>query len=143
MSCGFAFENDIVMKRLLDALRRGNTRANAAHLAGVEPQTVRLWFKACRGKTPNPKVIAAVRRILDAEAYAEDEGVVTVRSGQRGWQSMAWWLERRHSKRWRVDPARHVPAAGANDNGQTLADVPLEDLEAAVNDAITLKKKGA
>lgn len=138
-----AYDNDIVMKRLLDALRRGNTRVNAAHLAGIEPQTLRLWLKTAGSPNAKPALLNAVRRILDAEAYAEDEGVVTVRSGQRGWQSMAWWLERRHPKRWRVDPARHAPTAGANDNGQTLADVPLEDLEAAVNEAITLKKKGA
>jgi hypothetical protein len=132
--------NDLVIRRIVDALKRGNTRINSCRLARVNPSTFGDWLH--KGKAGHPDYIAFAIQIREAEAIAEDEVVEKIRTGQPGWQGLAWWLQRRNRARWgdiipAIEKARIESRAA---NSQSLDDVPLADLEQAIQDAAELKR---
>lgn len=132
--------NDLVIRRICDALKRGNNRKNACALARVNPGTFTQWIRwAKEGK---PDYISFALQVRDAEAYAEDEAMARIREGTVGWQGMAWWLQRRNRAKWgdiipAIEKARLESRAA---NSQSLDDVPLADLEQAIQDAAELKR---
>lgn len=136
--------NDIVIKRICDALKRGNTRVNACRLARVNDSTFSEWLR--RGRLGDEDYIAFALQIRDAEAFAEDEAMKRIRDGALGWQGMAWWLQRRNRARWAdITPAAEkakLQAAAANSNS-SLEEVPLADLEQAIQDAAELKRQAS
>lgn len=83
-----------VTKAIVAALKKGNTRATAAKLAGITYTTLKRW---CQLSVP---FCAALEK---AEAEAEQAHVNNIRvAGALGsWQASAWWLERRRSGDWR------------------------------------------
>jgi hypothetical protein len=123
---------ELITFKIVDALKRGNTRRNASALANISNATFCNWMK----KYPEFKA-----RVLNAEAEAEDEGIVRIRAGSVGWQGMAWWIQRRNRNgRWaeRVEAVEKAKLqAAANQN--SLEDVPLDDLQRAIADAADLK----
>lgn len=133
--------NDIVIKRICDALKRGNTRANACALARVNPSTFDTWLK--KGKAGEEDYIVFALQVRDAEAFAEDETLELIKFGKPGWQGAAWWLQRRNRAKWGdITPAAEkakLQAAAANSNS-SLEEVPLADLEQAIQDAAELKR---
>lgn len=52
-----------------------------------------------------------------------------------------WWLERRHPDKW-WKPKEAINVRATATANASLESVPLEDLEAAVRDAIELRQKG-
>lgn len=78
---------------ILEALRAGNTRKNAAGLAGIGEATLGDWMRRFQ------RFRAAIEK---AEAEAEAAHVANVkREADDGtWQASAWWLERRRHADW-------------------------------------------
>jgi len=133
--------NDIVEKRLIDALRRGNTRTTACALAGITVPTFHRWMhQDVGGADSKEELTEFARKVREAEALAEDEAVVTIRAQKQNWQGMAWWASRRPRSRWKDKGAGadKRTAVAAND---ALHDMPLADLEAAIQDAAELKRQ--
>ena len=110
---------------LLRLLREGNFRECAAAKAGITDRTLRNWV--AWGEEDHERYTeewGALRaQILDAEADAEVASVAIIRTGERGWQSHAWWLERSRVTRWgqkrtyeelREDRAAEAAAAAAS-----------------------------
>ena len=91
--------NDLVAKRICEALATGQTRRCAAALGGVEHRTLCYWL--AKGRKGDPKYRQFVHQIEKAEAEAEAPMVERVRQGTVGWQGAAWWLERRRRKTWK------------------------------------------
>jgi len=78
-------------------------------------------------------------KIRDAEAAAEDEAVDINQVWAWGWQVRPWWLNGRIALNGGHHQGRSGPLAqrAANNN---LAEVPLEDLESAIQEAAELKR---
>lgn len=74
-------------RRIIDALRAGNTRKAACAYAGIDLHTLARWSAA------NATFATAIEK---AEADAEVRAVAAVvKAGEKQWQAHAWWLERR------------------------------------------------
>jgi hypothetical protein len=129
--------NDITIKRLCDALKRGNTRLNACALARVNPSVFQSWVN--KAKSGDPDYLEFALKIRDAEAAAEDEAVDLVKWGRSGWQGAAWFLQRRNRKKWGDITKQGAVQVSANDN--RLEEIPLEDLEQAIADAAEMRRK--
>lgn len=92
--------DDLRAKRIIDALRCGNTRRAAAKTAGIASSTMREWCRRGRqGEEPFSAFLASLKK---AEAEAETAQVEIVLGAARAgtWQAAAWWLERRRPQ-WR------------------------------------------
>jgi len=76
---------------ILAALQAGNFKCVAAQMAGIHVDTLNEW------EHRHPEFSEAVKR---ADAEAEAYHVERISKGERGWQSSAWWLERKHRNRW-------------------------------------------
>ncbi len=79
---------------VLNALRLGNTRRNAAAYAEIDPATLWRWCEAD----------ATFRNAVEkAEADAETRflGQVAKAAADGTWQAAAWWLERRRPEDYR------------------------------------------
>lgn len=129
--------NDIVEKKIIEALKRGNMRSTACQLAHVDREAITEWMKR-----PTEPYLTFAQKVRDAEAFAVDAGLTRIKEGATGWQGMAWWLERRH-KEWCKEvaalKAKNAPAANSNE----LEDVDLDDLMQAIQDAAALKSAEA
>lgn len=79
-------------KRILEALRQGNTRRVAVALAGISYETFCDWMR----KHPDFS-----EQCKNAEAEAELASVQIIRKAAIDtWQAAAWWLERRRPEEW-------------------------------------------
>lgn len=126
---------EFVTHKIVEALKRGNTRRNSAHLAGISQTSFDGWMKN------HPEFKA---KVLAAEALAEDEGIGRIREGAAGWQGMAWWIARRNRNgRWaeRVEAAEKEKIRAKAANSNSLEDVPLDDLQRAIEDAALAKQE--
>lgn len=133
--------NDLVIKRLSDALKRGNTRVNACRLARVSQSCFTEWMR--KGQLGHEHYIDFALKMRDAEAFAEDEAMERIREGAVGWQGMAWWLQRRNRARWAdITPAaERAKLLRETTNASNLDDVDLKDLEKAIEDAAQFKRE--
>lgn len=95
--------------KIVEALRRGNTRRAAARLAGIGQSTLSLWLaKGREGTKGDDRYVDLLARVTKAEAEAESRMVETiVEASVDTWQAAAWYLERRYpddfGKRIRAD----------------------------------------
>lgn len=106
-------------KRLLDALRAGNTRKAACHFAGIDPSTLENWLR----------ISAFSDAVKKAEADAEVRMVGQVAQAARDgtWQAAAWWLERRRPDDYgRVDRVELTLRQTAERIGAELGITPEE-----------------
>jgi transposase len=79
-------------KRILEALRQGNTRKAAVAQAGISYETFCQWLHQY------PEFSDQVK---NAEAEAELASVRVIREAAvTTWQAAAWWLERRRPEEW-------------------------------------------
>lgn len=78
--------------RIIDALRKGNTRRASAWAGGIDIDTFLQWIRRF------PNFADAVKA---AEADAELAMVERVRTAANDqWQAAAWWLERKMKRDW-------------------------------------------
>jgi hypothetical protein len=97
--------DDIVAKRIVDAVAAGGSRSAAAEAARVHRSTLMLWL--ARGRKGEPPYSDFLDRVKKAEADAENAMVVIVRAAaEKNWTAAAWWLERRRPRLYalRRDP---------------------------------------
>ncbi len=98
---------------ILDAIRAGMHLTPACDLAGISQDTIRYWRRLCESGAEHAQVYADFfGRIKRAPAVAEARALDAITRGEPGWQSRAWFLERRFPKRWAVrkepEPGRDV-----------------------------------
>ena len=120
---------------ILRRIRAGNYRHVAAAAAGVHRNTLINWERwGEEGREPYAGFLCAMQK---AEADAEARALRRVRMGGDGWQSMAWWLERRHATRWAARVRQHVAEELGNIATKLRADpeVAAKVIDAAREDA--------
>lgn len=104
-----------VEKKIVAALKAGNTRANAARLAGISYPTLKRW---CQLSEP-------FRAALDlAEAEAEGAYVADIKRMAKGgnFQAASFWLKTRRHDDWR-EPAERHEHTGKDGGPITLTDL--------------------
>lgn len=98
--------------RICDLIESGNTVAVAAQAAGITEQTFYNWKR--RGEAAEErqrvgeKLTATERSYLSffeaikrAEAVSHAAAVAQIRkAGDKQWQALAWWLERKFPEQW-------------------------------------------
>ena len=85
-----------VEEKVVQALRLGNYRRQAATFAGIDDTTLRRWMK--RGMIERDGPYADFRRaVLEAETMAQITAMGAVTKAIRGgdWKAAAWMLERK------------------------------------------------
>lgn len=119
--------DDLVSKRICDALAQGNAQSTAARAAGVGVSTMRAWLaRGVTGEEPYASFRETAKR---AEAVGETELVATIREGAtKTWQCAAWLLERRFPARW---ARRDAPEKKPDDLGGGKPEEMLAALDAA------------
>jgi hypothetical protein len=92
--------DDLVAKRIYDAVAAGNTRRGAAAMAGVGYSTLKGWVQ--RGRAGEEPFAALLARLEKADVEAEAKRVKVITDAAEGgtWTAAAWWLERRRPDRW-------------------------------------------
>lgn len=92
--------DDLVSRRICEAIEKGNTREMAARSAKIAESTLYSWLR--RGRAGESPFAEFSENLKKAEAHAEGESVGIIReAASKGtWQAAAWFLERRYPKRW-------------------------------------------
>lgn len=96
-----------VKRIILSALESGVFVSNACQIAGVAEKSFYNWIK--RGQSEDP-ADGEYREFLQScektIAMTEASAVASIRSaGRRNWKACAWFLSRRHPRRWGRDSA--------------------------------------
>lgn len=88
-------------KIILDAVRKGNTRACAANLAGVHVGTLENWIHL--GRAGEPGYVAFIEKLRLADGHIESTMVGVIEhcaTKTKDWRAANLWLERRKNKSW-------------------------------------------
>lgn len=105
-----------VAAAILRAVGAGLAYPQAAALAGVCERTLYYWLEA--GASGQDPLATFLQDLKSAEAKAELEALTAVKAGGPGWQSRAWYLERKYPERW----GRCVRPVAESLAGAALAD---------------------
>lgn len=115
--------------QIIKALKLGNTRKAASQSVGIVFQTFANWLVS------HPDFLVDV---VKAEAEAELRFLGKVAVGAAGWQSAAWWLERRrhedYGRRDRLDmslDSRKMAEEALRDAGLPVDEVSINRIVAA------------
>ena len=88
-------------RTIVEALANGGYLTTACTLAGITVETFYYWRRLCESGVEHAQKYADFfSAVKKATAKAENEALETIRAGASGWQSSAWFLERRFYKRW-------------------------------------------
>ena len=133
---GYAHINDIVVKKICDAVAAGHARRAAAKAGGISLETLQKWIReGRRGEEPYAEFVRRLSRAEhEAESVCVNALVGAARQGNH--QAALQWLERRRRLDWRPPSREDLKRAEKED----LSEVSLEELEKALTDAIALKK---
>lgn len=96
---------------IVEAIRKGNSKANSFRLAGISVDTGTEWLKYGRERAEEYPYYAQLYEDVE-QALAEYESsrvsLVTTAADTGTWQAAAWWLERRNPDEWgRHDRVKH------------------------------------
>lgn len=81
-------------RKIVEALKNGNTRRAAAAYAGVSHMTFYRWIESNVTFSDAVKVAEATAEVGHVQCVAQ--------AAMKGnWTASAWWLERRRPKDWR------------------------------------------
>lgn len=122
-------------RRILDALRAGNTRKAACAYAGIDLHTLARWSAA------HATFATAIEK---AEADAETRMVAQIAKAASGgtWTAAAWWLERRRSEEYgrrdKVDT--NIELTGKDGGPIQSEDVTLNDHDRATRILAVLER---
>lgn len=91
---------DELTAEIAKLVSHGNYFETACACVGVTPQVMRLWLR--KGQTQKTGIHRRFFSALkQAESAAEAACVVRIRAhGEKQWQALAWYLERKHHSRW-------------------------------------------
>lgn len=102
--------DDLIEKRICDALRKGHSYAAAARAGGIGETTLHEWVSRGRGTHPtretNERYAKFAKRVNEADQEAEDRCVQVLQDALLGDDKKlatdtAWkWLARRRSVQW-------------------------------------------
>lgn len=96
---------------IVQAIRAGNSKANAFRLAGISVDTGTEWLKFGRERAEEYPYYAELYEDVEqalAEYEASRVSLVTTAADTGTWQAAAWWLERRNPDEWgRHDRVKH------------------------------------
>jgi transposase len=91
-----------VQARIVDAVRAGSRREEAAAAAGIARSTLQGWL--ARGEAANAPArfqnFAAAVRQADAEWEVAAVEAIGSAAADGDWRALAWLLERRRPERW-------------------------------------------
>lgn len=96
--------DDLVEKRICDALREGHSYAAAARAGGVDEHTVHNW--RARGRAGDERFVQFLQRVERADQEAEDRCIQVLKSAITGddpklaTDTAKWWLGRRRPAQW-------------------------------------------
>lgn len=111
-------------RRILEALRVGNSLEVAAHHAGISRSTLQRWLSLGREEEAEPRYRSFAEQVRRARADAEYYAVAVLRRAMsEDWRAALAYLERAHPRRW----ARR--AAAARPNGSARAERSEADID--------------
>lgn len=84
--------------KVVEVLREGNYANTAITVVGIHKDTYYEWLK--KGEAGEDGYVDFFEAVEAASAEAEREALAVVRRGNEGWQSSAWFLERRFPSRF-------------------------------------------
>ncbi|MBX9790187.1 MAG: hypothetical protein K2Y37_14820 [Pirellulales bacterium] len=124
--------------RILAAARAGQWRSTAATAGGIDYATLKRWLNRAASE---PAYAEFRRELLEAERAAELDALAGIRSaGRDDWRALAWYLERRHAKRWakreHLTTRLHLAGQTPGDQETLLAEIEAQ-LTAAESDPDT------
>lgn len=103
--------NETRHETIVEAVRKGNSKANAFRLAGISVDTGTEWLRYGRDKSEEYPYYAKLYQDVEqalAEYEASRVSLVTTAADTGSWQAAAWWLERRNPDEWgRHDRVKH------------------------------------
>ncbi len=107
--------DDLVTKRICDALRDGHSYADAARHGGIGEHTLYEWLARGRGthatRPADERYAKFARQVDAAEHEAADRCIQVIKSNllsddRKTAQAAAqWWLQRRRSAQWQESKA--------------------------------------
>ena len=97
-----------IAEAIIENLRAGVHASVAAAAAGISTSTYYHWLQ--RGKKGQAPFAKFWRDVRQARAAAEADAVkIIANAAMENWQAAAWFLERKHAKRWaKKDRTEHV-----------------------------------
>lgn len=123
--------DDLICKRVCDALRNLHGRGAAAKAGGISPTTFWHWMHDAEKPNATDRLKQFRQKVLDAERETLDLLVGrVVGASVDDWRAAAWLLQRRWPKKWGEAEER----AGAND-GTSTRGFRVDDDLAAMSDA--------
>lgn len=126
--------DDLVSRRILDAIEAGVSHAGAAKAARIAESTLQDWL--ARGRDGEPGYAEFAVRLREAEGKAErtivDKLFEAAKKGNVG--AMCFWLERRRHRDWGKrdvanDDARDVATTTSNESDLEVARSVVAALE--------------
>jgi hypothetical protein len=91
-----------VQGRIVEAVRAGATREQAAAAAGIGKRTLQRWLAQGEGNRPPARFERFAAALREAEAGMVVDAVEGIQEAARAgdWRARAWLLERRHPAEW-------------------------------------------
>ena len=121
--------DDLTAQRIINAVRRGLPRTQAARIARINPDTLFDWLR--RGRDGEEGFSEFSERVREAEAFDVEELVGYMREHAKvSYQACAWLLERRAPKQFVLK--KQEP---------TMLPVTPEEAERLIADAAKLAAK--
>lgn len=130
------------VRRIIDALKGGNTRKASAAYGGISHQAFADWMN--RGEAGEKPFLDFSTQVKAAEAEAEVRNVAIIQKAAiEKWQAAAWWLERRRNDEWGLKSEQRVTLEGNPDKPIVTQDAtPADKLVAHLKTLKALRDAG-
>jgi transposase-like protein len=98
--------DDLIEKRICDALSRGHSWAAAARAGGIDERTLHRWRAEGREDDAEPRIRQFCQRVEAADYVAESRAIEVLTSKfdspdeRVALTAAQWWLERRRPADW-------------------------------------------
>lgn len=129
--------NDEMIAKMIPMLQAGNYAVVVCQAVGISEPTYYDYIKRGEaglkaGETPGDNLfVKFITSIKEAESVAEMRNVNNIqRASQDTWQASAWFLERKHYKRW---GAKQQVEVTGKDGGAIETDTARERIERKLN----------
>jgi len=119
-------------KQLAKIISDGNYIEPACDALGVNRSTFYYWMDEGNKANSVEPYKTFSDTIKKAFAQAEISAVKKIKSGGKGWQSSAWWLERYQliRERWAIPKEDHKDTSSASDKALEIMEKAVEVMKA-------------